>query len=61
MSFENKIEKTIIVGVCWVAFILLSLFFNPMNFGFWQIIGTILMSSVVSGGVVALTWVDKCF
>jgi hypothetical protein len=60
MRYENKIEKTIIVGVCWILFILLNLVFNPGNFGFWQTIGTILMSSVVAGGIVAMTWVDAC-
>ena len=60
MSFENRIEKTIVVGVCWIMFILISLVFNPVNFGFWQNLGSILISGMVAGGIVALTWVDGC-
>ena len=60
MSYEKKIEKTIVVGVSWIVFILLSLVFNPLKFGFWQNLSSMLISGVVSGGIVALTWVDGC-
>lgn len=61
MKHEKKIEKTITVGVCWVIFILINLVFNPGNIGFWQTIGTILISGVIAGGIVAITWVDVCY
>jgi hypothetical protein len=60
MEFGERIEKTILIGVCWTVLSLLILSFNPVNLGFWQNIGTILLTGVMAGGFIALNWVDVC-
>lgn len=56
MEFVNRVDRTILIGVCWLVFIVLYLAFNPAKFGFWQNVAAFLASGVIAVGSIALTW-----
>ena len=56
-SFGSRVAGTIIVGVGWLAFILLWLAFYAGDFGFWQNLAVFLASVIVAIGITAVMWV----
>jgi hypothetical protein len=56
-SFGSRVAGTLIVGVCWLAFILLFLAFYAGNFNFWQDLAIFIVSIIVAIGVVAVLWI----
>jgi len=57
VSFGSRIAGTIIVGVGWLAFILLWLAFYAGNFDFWQNIAVLLASIIIAIGITAVMWI----
>ena len=58
MYTSKRVGRTIIIGVCWLAFITLFLAFNPARLGIWQSTAAVLTSGFIAVGAVALTWVN---
>ena len=56
-SFGSRLVGTVIVGVCWLTFILLFLAFFSGNFNFWQNVAISIVSIIVAGGIVAVMWI----
>ncbi|MCK4474987.1 hypothetical protein KAU30_04000 [Candidatus Bathyarchaeota archaeon] len=56
-SVGSRLAGTVIVGVCWLAFILLFLAFLAGNFSFWQNVVISVVSIIVAGGIVAVMWI----
>ncbi|NIP67256.1 hypothetical protein GWN63_04355 [Candidatus Bathyarchaeota archaeon] len=56
-SLGSRVAGTILVAVGWLAFILLFFAFLTGNFNFWQNLAIILVSILVSVGVVTALWV----
>jgi hypothetical protein len=56
-SLRSRIAGTIIVGVCWLVFIILFLAFYSGNFGFWQNLAIFLVSAIIAVGMVAVMWI----
>jgi len=56
-SVGSRLAGTVIVGVCWLAFILLFLAFFAGNFSFWQNVVISVVSIIVAGGIVAVMWI----
>lgn len=56
-SLGSRISATIITGVCWLAFALLYLAFYASSFDFWQNIAIMLVSMLVTIGVIAVVWI----
>jgi heme O synthase-like polyprenyltransferase len=54
---KNRVELTIIIGVCLLTFIPLFLAFNPARLNIFQNVAAVLGSGVIAIGAVALTWV----
>jgi len=57
MSFGSRVAGTVIVGVGWLAFILIWLAFYAGNFDFWQNLAVLLVSVIVAIGIVAVIWI----
>ena len=56
-SLGSRVAGTVIVGVCWLAFILLFLAFFIGSFDFWQNIAIFIVSLIVAGGIIAVMWI----
>ena len=56
-SLGSRVAGTIIVGVGWLAFILLWLAFYAGKFDFWQNLAVFLVSVIVAVGITAVMWV----
>jgi hypothetical protein len=56
-SFGNRVAGTIIVGVCWLAFLLFFLAFFAGNFDLLQDIAIFFVSIIVAIGIVAVMWI----
>jgi len=56
-SLGSRIAGTVVVGVCWFAFILLFLAFYAGNFNFWQDLAVFIVSVIVACGIVAAMWI----
>jgi len=52
-----RIAGTIIVGVGWLAFIILYLAFLAGDFNFWQNLAVFLASLLIVGGIIVVLWV----
>jgi hypothetical protein len=59
MEFVNRVERTIIIGVCWLVFIVLYLAFNPAQLGFWQNVAAFLTSGIIAASSIAITWIQN--
>jgi hypothetical protein len=57
MSFGSRVAGTVIVGVGWLAFILLWLAFYSGNYDFWQNLAMFIVSVIVAVGMVAVIWI----
>jgi len=57
VSFGSRVAATIIVGVGWLAFILLWLAFYAGNFDFWQNVAMLFASAIIAIGITAVMWV----
>ncbi len=57
MSFGSRVAGTVIVGVGWLAFILLWRAFYAGNFEFWQNLAMFIVSVIVAIGIVAVIWI----
>ncbi|MGA2766980.1 MAG: hypothetical protein ABSF24_01515 [Candidatus Bathyarchaeia archaeon] len=57
MIFGSRVAGTVIVGVGWLAFILIWLAFYAGNFDFWQNLAMLLVSVIVAIGIVAVIWI----
>jgi len=53
----SRIAGTIIIGVCWLAFIVLYLAFFAGNFNFWQKIAIFIASGAIVAGIISVMWV----
>jgi len=53
----TRIAGTIIVGVSWLAFIILYLAFLAGDFNFWQNLAVFLASLLIIGGIIVVLWV----
>ncbi len=56
-SLGSRVAGTVMVGVCWLAFILLFLAFFAGNFDFWQNLAIFIVSVIVAAGIVAVMWI----
>lgn len=56
-SFGSKVAGTIVVGVCWSAFVLLFLAFFAGKFDLLQNIAIFFVSIIVAIGIVAVMWI----
>jgi hypothetical protein len=56
-SLGSRIAGTVIVGVGWLAFILLFLAFYAGSFNFWQDLAVFIVSVIVACGIVAAMWI----
>ncbi len=56
-SLGTKIAGTVIVGVCWLVFIVLFLAFFAGNFDLFQNLGIFIVSLIVAIGIVAVMWI----
>jgi hypothetical protein len=57
MSFGSRVAGTVIVGVGWLAFILIWLAFYAGNYDFWQNLAMFIVSVIVAIGIVAVIWI----
>jgi len=57
MTLGSRVAGTVVVGVCWLVFILLWLAFFAGNFDFWQNLAIFLVSVIIASGVVAVMWI----
>jgi len=56
-SLGSRVAGTVIVGVCWLVFVLLFLTFFSGNYDFWQNLAILIVSVVVATGAVAVIWI----
>jgi hypothetical protein len=56
-SLGSRVAGTVMVGVCWLAFIILFLAFYTGNFNFWQSLAIFIVSVIVAVGIVAVLWI----
>jgi|YelNatPaOPRAMG01_1025707.scaffolds.fasta_scaffold355930_1 hypothetical protein len=56
-SLGSRIAATVIIGVGWLAFIVLYLAFFAGNFDFWQKLAILIASGAIACGIVALMWI----
>jgi hypothetical protein len=56
-SLGSRVAGTVIVGVCWISFILLFLAFYAGNFNFWQNLAILIVSVIVACGIAAAMWI----
>ncbi|MCL6578330.1 MAG: hypothetical protein K6T73_02970 [Candidatus Bathyarchaeota archaeon] len=56
-SLGSKVAATVIIGVGWLAFIVLYLAFFAGNFDFWQKLAILIASGAIACGIVALMWI----
>ena len=56
-SLGSRVAGMVIVGVCWLAFVLLFFAFFAGNFSFWQNVAVFIVSVIVAGGIVAVMWI----
>jgi hypothetical protein len=54
----SRIAGTVIVGVCWLAFIILFLAFFAGGFSFWQNLAVFAVSTIVAIGLIAVMWIQ---
>jgi hypothetical protein len=56
-SLGSRAAGTIIVGVCWLAFVVLYLAFFAGAFDFWQKLAIFIASGAIVAGVITAIWV----
>jgi len=56
-SLGMRVTGTIIIGVGWLAFIVLYLAFFATDFSFWQKLAVFIASGAITAGIVALMWI----
>jgi hypothetical protein len=56
-SLGLRVASTIVIGVGWLAFIVLYLAFFAGGFDFWQKLAVFIASGAIACGIVALMWV----
>jgi len=56
-SLGTRIAATVIIGVAWLAFIVLYLAFFAAGFDFWQKLAIFIASGAIACGAVALMWI----
>jgi hypothetical protein len=56
-QLRSRLAGTIIIGVCWLAFIVIYLAFFAGSFDFWQKLAIFIASGAIAGGIVAAMWV----
>jgi hypothetical protein len=56
-SLGSRIAGTIIVGVGWIAFIMLWVAFYAGNFDFWQNLAVFIVSIAIAVGILAVMWI----
>ncbi len=60
-SMGTKVASTIIVGVCWFAFIVLYLAFYAESLNIWQKVAVFLASGAIATGLIAVFWAKWAF
>jgi hypothetical protein len=56
-SLGLKAAGTIMLGACWLAFILLYLAFFAGDMSFWQKAAVFIASGAIVGGLTAVMWI----
>lgn len=56
-SLSTRVAGTVILGVCWLAFIVLYLAFFAGDFDFWQKLAIFIASGAIVSGIVAAMWI----
>jgi hypothetical protein len=56
-SLGSRVAGTVIVGACWLVFILLFLAFYAGNFSIWQNIAIFIVSMIIAVGAIAVMWI----
>ena len=56
-SLSSRIAGTVVVGVCWLVFIILFLAFYSSSFDLWQNIAIFLVSALIALGTTAVMWI----
>ncbi|MBX5328716.1 MAG: hypothetical protein QHH18_05680 [Candidatus Bathyarchaeota archaeon] len=60
-SLGSKVAATVIIGVGWLAFIVLYLAFFAGGLDFWQKLAILISSGAIACGAVALMWIKWIF
>jgi hypothetical protein len=55
-SLGTRVAATVIIGVGWLAFIVLYLAFFAGTFDFWQKLAIFIASGAIAAGLIALMW-----
>ena len=61
MDLINRVEKTIVIGICWLTFIIIFLGFNPARLDIWQNMAAVLASGVIAIGTIALICIRRIY
>jgi len=56
-SMGNRVTGTILIAVCWFAFILIYLAFYADGLNLWQKAAVFLASGAIASGLIAILWV----
>ena len=56
-SVKSRVMGTVILGVCWLVFIVLYLAFFAGHLDFLQKAAVFIASAAIVGGVVAVMWI----
>lgn len=57
-NMAHRIEKTVIIGTCWLIFAIFFLAFNPIALNFFQNVALFTASGFITVGAVSLTWIN---
>lgn len=55
-SFGSRVSGTVIIGVCWIVFIILFFAFFAGNFNLWQNLAISIASIIISAGIIGAMW-----
>jgi len=56
-SLSSRVYGTVILGVCWLVFIVLYLAFFAGGFDFWQKLAIFIASGAIVCGIITVMWI----
>ncbi len=56
-NMAHRIEKTVIIGTCWLIFAIFFAF-NPIALSLFQNVAVFTASGFITVGAVSLTWIN---
>jgi hypothetical protein len=57
MNLGSRVAGTVIIGMSWLAIIVLYLAFFADGFGFWQKLAIFIASGAITISIIALMWI----